>query len=320
MITKIELPLHSSFPTVNCYLVEGEKLTLIDAGKSLKGNWEIFQQAIQKAGFRVPDIDQVILTHEHTDHIGLLPEILANSQASVVAPKIIKEHLLFPDEMAELNHQFMTKEFATFGFSATTLTRVFKMIERLRRKSVATPLNRLQFFEPNDTLLIEDSEWKALHTPGHCPSQFCFLQENSKRCFGGDMLLEIIPMPIAIEDPNQPGKRMASIPALMQSFKKLKGYNIQLNYPGHGQIFENANSYIDQQMARLQERKEECYQAIKAGHHTIAQITKFLYPKVPMKNMPVNLAGLFMTLGYLDLLEEEGRVKVEMEGNMLLYR
>ena len=38
-----------------------------------------------------------------------------------------------------------------------------------------------------------------------------------------------------------------------------------------------------------------------------------------MKGMPINLAGIFMTLGYLDLLKEEERV-VEREGNTLVYR
>ena len=87
---RIELPLGIMFQTVNCYLIPGEQLTLIDCGLYSEENWLFFQERINAHGFQVSDIEQVIITHEHRDHIGLLPEIMTHSEAIIRVPKVIE--------------------------------------------------------------------------------------------------------------------------------------------------------------------------------------------------------------------------------------
>jgi hypothetical protein len=59
---------------------------------------------------------------------------------------------------------------------------------------------------------------------------------------------------------------------------------------------------------RIHERKEECYRQVAAGIETIDAIFEQLYgTRAPQ----VGMAGLWMVVGYLDLLQAEGRVMVE---------
>jgi glyoxylase-like metal-dependent hydrolase (beta-lactamase superfamily II) len=53
----------------NWYLVEqGGRLTIVDAG--VPSSWESFQEALKRIGRDASDVEAVVLTHAHFDHVG----------------------------------------------------------------------------------------------------------------------------------------------------------------------------------------------------------------------------------------------------------
>ena len=302
---KIELPLGIMFKSVNCYLIPGKILTLIDCGFSTKGNWEIFQNKIEEHGYQVGDIEQVLVTHEHRDHIGLLSEILAHTKAIVRAPKAIQNYLETPVIVKEQLGQFTKLLFQSVGFPKDQLQQVFQFWEMIKINQKVEAIDRIQYFEEGDHLFFADTIWEVLCTPGHCLSQTVFIQKEEKRIISSDMLLPIAPMPIIMEDPDRPGQATKALVQLLQSYDRLKAYEFDTVYPGHGPVFRNANAVIELQLARIQLRKEECYDCIKDGLLTPYQINRKMYP---YQQMPPDFSGLYMVLGYIDLLIEEKRI------------
>lgn len=63
-------------PSINCYLIElGGRRILVDAGLGTMfgpGNGGRLAQALAAAGVRPDQIDDILITHVHPDHIGLL--------------------------------------------------------------------------------------------------------------------------------------------------------------------------------------------------------------------------------------------------------
>jgi glyoxylase-like metal-dependent hydrolase (beta-lactamase superfamily II) len=54
---------------VNFYLIEeGGRLLLVDAGAP--GDWDLLVRAVADLGRRLDDLEAVLLTHAHPDHIG----------------------------------------------------------------------------------------------------------------------------------------------------------------------------------------------------------------------------------------------------------
>jgi glyoxylase-like metal-dependent hydrolase (beta-lactamase superfamily II) len=67
---------------VNWYLIErGGRITLVDAG--MRGYWPQLTRALGGLGHKVEDVEAVVLTHAHADHIGFAHRVKANSDATV---------------------------------------------------------------------------------------------------------------------------------------------------------------------------------------------------------------------------------------------
>ena len=307
---RIELSLGLMFQTVNCYLIPGDQLTLIDCGLYSEENWNHLKERINAHGYKISDIEQVVITHEHRDHTGLLPEIMAHSNAIIRAPKAIEGWFSRPGEMKIIQGDFNSKLFKSLGFPKDQLKQVDQYFSNELMGREIEEMDRFRFYEEGDILRIGEENWEILNTPGHCPNQFVFLQKEQKRIFGSDMLLPITPMPIVVENPNKPGTPTRSLHDLLLSFARLLKFDIQTVYPGHGNVFVDANAMIEKQLARIEMRKEECFEAIKNGCSTPFLINRKMYP---YQIMPPDFSGMFMVLGYVDLLEEEGRVKKEFD-------
>lgn len=307
---RIELSLGIMFQSVNVYLVPGEQLTLIDCGLDTEDNWKTLNESLQANGYQVSDIEQVIITHEHRDHVGLLPKILDNSQATIRISKLIEPWFNQPITTGKNYLAFKAKIYDTIGFPDEVKEAALGYIAKMRDffPEIDTS-KRFAYYKESDTLNFGRTEWEVLNTPGHCPTQFVFVQEEEQRIFSSDMLLPIAPMPIIAPDP-ETGEATRSLKQLINSFERLRAYDFQTVYPGHGPVFENANAMMDKQLARIEMRKNETYEAIQAGLNTPYKIAKNMYP---YHQIPPNMSGVYMVIGYVDLLEEEGRIRRDAE-------
>lgn len=80
-------------------------------------------------------------------------------------------------------------------------------------------------------------ELEVLHTPGHTPGSICLYSEKSKSLFSGDTVF-----------PEGSFGRTdlfgGSAKQLVESIKKLTLLDVNIMYPGHGDIVTNANEQI----------------------------------------------------------------------------
>ena len=314
---RIELQLGIMFQSVNCYLMPGDALSLIDCGLYTEENWFLLQQELKKHGYSISDLEQVIITHEHRDHIGMLPEIMANSHAKILAPKAIKGWLEQPDQMDRKEVEFTRKLLANLGFPEEVLQQAYQFFDAREIGRPIKETSRIQYYQEGEKLHLGNSAWEILNTPGHCPTQHIFLEEGAARVFGSDMLLPIAPMPIPVEDKGEQDPETGALASLLSSYERVKAYDIQEVFPGHGPIFSGANGVIERQLTRIGMRKEECFEAVKSGYSTPYEVNRKMYP---YQQTPPDFSGLYMVLGYLQLLQMEGKIqKVDKESSALSF-
>lgn len=139
----------------NTYLINGSQRVLIDPGhRSLFGH---VQQELEQLNMNLNDIDIVLLTHGHPDHIeaaGLFP----------TPPTRIAIH---EKEWTAI------QDMASYFFSGTP-------------SDLFVP----DFFLQEGDLSIGEFKFKVFHTPGHTPGSICLYWTDFKILFTGDLIFE----------------------------------------------------------------------------------------------------------------------------------
>jgi glyoxylase-like metal-dependent hydrolase (beta-lactamase superfamily II) len=73
-IHRLRIPTPFAVGRVNCYLLEDEPLTLVDTGPNSGKALDELQGQLAARGHSIDDLELVILTHQHIDHLGLIAE------------------------------------------------------------------------------------------------------------------------------------------------------------------------------------------------------------------------------------------------------
>ena len=84
-IHTLRIPTPFAVGRVNCYLIEDDPLTLVDTGPNSGKALDELQQQLHELGYAIADIELVILTHQHIDHLGLTEIVVEHSGAEVAA-------------------------------------------------------------------------------------------------------------------------------------------------------------------------------------------------------------------------------------------
>ena len=143
------------------YLINLGELILIDTG----AGWSVDKiiNNIKKLGLSSKDLNKVILTHCHIDHIGGMPEIKKRFGSKIYIHKLDAPPLETGDQILTAASWYQT----TFP---------------------PTPVD-VKFNLPEEVLTIGEQKIVCLHTPGHTPGSICiYLDKDGKRIlFGQDL-------------------------------------------------------------------------------------------------------------------------------------
>jgi glyoxylase-like metal-dependent hydrolase (beta-lactamase superfamily II) len=83
-IERVSLPVPFPVGPVNCYLLVGEPLTLVDPGMVYADTVDRLAGVLARVGRRLEDVAQVVVTHGHPDHFGAAGLVASRSGATVV--------------------------------------------------------------------------------------------------------------------------------------------------------------------------------------------------------------------------------------------
>ena len=88
-IHRLQIPTPFAVGRVNCYLIEDEPLTLVDTGPNSGKSLDELEHQLSDLGHSIADIELVVLTHQHIDHLGLVEIIADRSGADVAAIDVV---------------------------------------------------------------------------------------------------------------------------------------------------------------------------------------------------------------------------------------
>jgi glyoxylase-like metal-dependent hydrolase (beta-lactamase superfamily II) len=152
----------------DAFLLEEDRLTLIDAG--MVGSRLLLERYLRRIGRRLDELDRIICTHGHPDHIGGVGELVRDGDDVTV--------LIHPDDLAGLTRP-LREAMATAESHGERRGRIIQYLTRT--PADPTPVDDGQLLPILGGLRI-------IHTPGHTPGSICLYLEGSRTLFTGDVL------------------------------------------------------------------------------------------------------------------------------------
>ena len=206
-----------------CYLLQGEGVILIDGGES--GKADLFRRAIDGLSIDPGEIQLIVLTHGHWDHIGSARDIKQLTGAKIAMHERDRLLLEKPQRPPPLPP----------GVTAwgRLLIRMFAVYAR----SVEIPATAVDIVLDDEGLPLAEFgiPGRVIYTPGHSLGSVSILLETGE-AFVGDLAISQPPVRFS------PGLSIFAedIEEVKQSCRVLLDLGAETIYPAHGKPFAAA--------------------------------------------------------------------------------
>lgn len=313
----IDLEIPTPFPvgSINLYVLFGEKITLVDTGPKTEHAWKSLIYQLNKNGLRIKDIDQVVLTHHHVDHCGLL-SILQEHHPNIktFAHKATIPWIELRRDVVRSMVDFYKELYEEHGLSVAQIDGVKKLYAYFDQYTDSAKVDGII---TDNELLEGNSSWRIIHSPGHTQGHISLYHEETKTLIAGDHLIEHTSSGVYIEPPIEAnGQRPKSLVDYKSSLEKINRMDIKMILSGHGKVITEPEQVVEQQLIRLNQRINKIKDYIKFEPLTANQIMQSIYSDRFENNLPLYFSEI---LGALDLLENQGEIISVREGNLIKY-
>ena len=255
-VHRLELPTPFRVGPVSCWLLDGDPLTLVDPGPRSPDARAALESALAAHGRHVEDVEQVVLTHQHHDHVGLAAEIRDRSGARVAATPTLARYLADYERGMDRNDAYAAALMVRHGIDAATAATLDGVSRSFRHFSGGSPVDTL--LEPGGEVAAGARGWRIFERPGHSPTDTVLHDERDGLLVGGDHLLErtssspVGHAPIDDRDPRAVAAgdgRPRPLVDLVSSLRATMEMDVATVLPGHGEAFEGHRDVADRRIA-----------------------------------------------------------------------
>jgi len=313
-IYHIEIPTPFPVGPVNVYLLEGNCLTLVDAGPLTEDAWQSLSQGIKNIGYEVSDIQQIVLTHHHVDHCGLLERVRQVSGARTFAHPLAVPYVELNEVFMAYHAQFFYELYTECGVPEESLT----IIDKFHNRTMSfTERSRIDQYLKHGQTLPNLPEWEVLYTPGHSQSQISLYRAEDRVMIAGDHIIKHISSNAFIEPPqDQSVNRPLTLVQYRTALEMCADKGIDIIFSGHGEPVTNHRELILQRLRKNWLRTDTLRELLKDGEKTVYELTTLLFPNIYQKELPLTLSE---TLGHIDLLLILHQLEVKRRDGVFYY-
>ena len=190
----------------NIFLVIGTRTALIDTGTGKESKRNITKI---KDHLKGRDLDMIILTHLHYDHIGGLKDIQKEFGSEVLAGAGDAPYIARGDQAYTLS--------GWYGNDGGYSTEVTELMD-------------------GDVIDMGEHKLRVVNTPGHTSGSICLYDEVTLSLFSGDTLFAR-----GIGRTDLPS---GSTKELIRSLNKLNEIEIKMLYPGHMNVVSDGKGAV----------------------------------------------------------------------------
>ncbi|HWI53848.1 MAG TPA: MBL fold metallo-hydrolase [Symbiobacteriaceae bacterium] len=299
----VPIPIPIPLKYVNCYLCQGPSgWTLVDTGFHDALAADAWPRAFAELGIRAQDIDRILLTHYHPDHLGAAGWLqqLTGAPAFLHEPELRQVELFWGQGLtvqAQALHEF----FAAAGMPEETAAAIAR--HHLVQWENVQPLAQMQPIPTGSRFRVGAVEYEVLWLPGHSDGLAVFWDANSGILIANDMILDKITPNVSL----WPDCRPNPLEDYLASLAKVEALGARLALPGHRNIITDVSGRAAAIRQHHAERLDQMEAACGRAGATAWEVCEQVFTPATLTIHQVRFA-MSETLAHLVYMEKQGRL------------
>jgi glyoxylase-like metal-dependent hydrolase (beta-lactamase superfamily II) len=304
-IHRIAIPTPFAVGRVNVYLIEDEPLTLVDAGPNSGTSFDELQRGIAALGHQLEDIELVILTHQHIDHLGLVSLVAAHSGAEVAAIDVAVPFVENFSAEAQADDDFARETMLRHGIPEDVVSALSSVSQAFRAWGARADVTRV--LRDGEEMSFRDRTLQVHHRPGHSPTDTVFHDRERRILIAADHLLgHISSNPLITRPPEGSSERPQALVTYLDSLRATREMDVELVLPGHGDPVTDHRRVIDDRFALHRRRADKIARLLAERPRSAYEVAQALWGNIAVTQAYLTLSEV---LGHVDLLLNDGRVR-----------
>lgn len=301
----VPIPIPIPLKYVNCYLMKGPTgWTLVDAGfhdELAKAAWP---RAFAELGIRPQEVDQILITHYHPDHLGgagWLQEL--TGAPAYLHDRELRQAELFWGEGMESQVANLVAFFTNEGMDDETAAAIGA--HHLHQSDMVRPLPQLTPLPTGGRIRLGAGEYETLWTPGHSDGLAVFWNPETGILLANDMILNKITPNVSL----WPNSRPNPLADYLESLARVERLGARLALPGHRTMITDVAGRAREIREHHSERLEMMAEACRGGA-TAWEVCHQAFEPARLTIHQVRFA-MSETLAHLVYMEQQGRLVKE---------
>jgi glyoxylase-like metal-dependent hydrolase (beta-lactamase superfamily II) len=316
------LPIPTPFAVgrVNCYLIDDDPLTLVDTGPNSGKALDELERALREHGRRIEDLERIVITHQHIDHLGLVDILARRSGAEVCTLDLLAPLVEGFGAEAERDDELAEALMLRHGIPRDVVTALRAVSRSFRGWGGSTAVSRR--LADGETLEFAGRSLVALHRPGHSPSDTVFWDEARALLLAADHLIKhissnpLISRPLGGKSGEPGGGRPRALLTYLASLRETREMPAEEILPGHGEAFGDHAQLIDERFALHERRAAKIADLLKERPRSAHEVAQALWGNVAVTQAYLTLSEV---LGHVDLLLERGEAREQEVGGVIRF-
>jgi glyoxylase-like metal-dependent hydrolase (beta-lactamase superfamily II) len=313
-IHRIPIPTPFAVGRVNVYLIDDDPLTLVDTGPNSATSFDELTSGLAALGHALEDIELVVITHQHIDHLGLVALVAQRSGADVAALDVLAPYVESFSQEAQKDDEFARSVMLRNGIPEDVVSALSAVSQAFRAWGSRAHVTRV--LHDGEELSLRDRTLQVHHRPGHSPTDTIFHDRERRVLIAADHLLgHISSNPLITRPADGSDERPQALATYLSSLEATREMDVDLVLPGHGDPITDHRTLIDERFALHRRRAEKIHRLIAERPRTAYEIAQELWGNIAVTQAYLTLSEV---LGHVDLLLNAGRVReVDRAGTAL---
>ena len=283
--------------SVNSWLLRGDPLTIIDTGPRSDQALDALEHGLQLRGLSIEDVELVIGTHHHHDHVGLAATIKRRSGARIAMFDAGADYAARYRDNVERDREFARELMGGNGVPEA----LFEPTEALWDYIAATSESFDADVRLADgaTIRAGGRELRVVARAGHSATDTLLVDGPGRLAFVGDHLLAKISPNTEIYRTAGRARSRSRID-YVRGLRRTAAMPLHRFLPGHGPAIHSARERVDRELAQHRRRCRRIIGILEQRPASAFEIAHGLWHERILREQP--LLVVWEVLGHLDLM------------------